>query len=100
MMKIIEFTIRFLMEQKPSRFLSEMVLAPSLDLGKSPLQCAEIYCNGIDNSLKQYEIFINSAEITFNGTLPDGTYGSVFSVDNAGNVTCQSLMIADVEVTP
>lgn len=47
-----------------------------------------------------YDFFIHSAEITFNGTLPDGTYGSVFSVDNAGNVTCQSLMIAGVEVTP
>ena len=60
----------------------------------------ELYLYGIDNSLKKYEIFINSAEITFNGTLPDGTYGSVFSVDNAGNVTCQSLMIAGVAVTP
>ena len=60
----------------------------------------EIYLNGIDNSLRKYEIFINSSEITFNGTLPDGTYGSVFSVDYLGNVTCQSLMVAGVAVTP
>ena len=59
----------------------------------------EIYLNGIDNSLRKYEIFINSSEITFNGTLPDGTYGSVFSVDYLGNVTCQSLMVAGVDIT-
>ena len=31
-------------EQKLSRFLSEMVLAPSLGLKKSPLQYAEVLC--------------------------------------------------------
>ena len=31
------------MEQKPLRFLSEMVLAPSLSLQKSPLQYVESF---------------------------------------------------------